>query len=73
MTFDKFLDTVREYQQHHPAQRYGQSVMNVLRSIRPELYDRACAENLDIFYTNDSAEIDATLAWLEQRFSHDPA
>jgi hypothetical protein len=71
MTFEKFLKLVYEYHQHHATFRYGQCVMNVLHSVRPDLYDRASTENLDVFYTSDSAEIEATLSWLEQRLNHD--
>jgi len=73
MTFEKFLKLVQEYHQHHTTLRYGQCVMNVLRSVCPDLYERTCAEKLDIFYTTDSAEIEATLSWLERRLSDAPA
>lgn len=71
MTFEEFLTMVHQYHQQHSTQRYGQAVMNVLHSVRPDLYERACTEHLDVFYTHDSAEVNATLAWLNQRFSHD--
>lgn len=69
MTFDKFLALVNQYHAHHPTQRYGQSVMNVLYSLQPELYNRAIENRFDIFYTSESTEIEAMLFWLEKQWS----
>ena len=69
-TFDEFLTLVEAYHRQHPAHRYGQAVMNLLYSVRPDLYERAQHEHLDVFYTHDSAEVNATLAWLKQRFPY---
>lgn len=69
MTIEQFVTILDAYHQHHPTYRRGQCLMNVLHSLRPDLYNRACAENLDVFYSTDENDITAVLLWLEHRFA----
>ena len=69
MTFDKFLSLVNDYHAHYPEQRYGQSLMNVLWSVNPTLYEQVRAAQLDVFYTTDVAKIEQLVQYLETQFS----
>jgi cysteine sulfinate desulfinase/cysteine desulfurase-like protein len=69
MTFANFLSLVDQYAQHHASHRYGQSVMNVLYSLRPDLHECARVNRCDIFYTTDTTEIATMLQWLEQEWN----
>lgn len=69
MTYEKFIVTVNEYHKHHPQCRYGQCVMNVLHSYRPDLYDLVLNDQLDCFYTTDLASVLQTLQWIERQFA----
>jgi len=66
-TIEKFVTTLNAYHHHHPTYRRGQCVMNVLYSLYPDLYTRACAEGMDVFHSTDDNEITAMLQWMEHR------
>lgn len=65
MIFTEFLELVEKYRTHSPQQRYGQAIMNVLHSVKPELYTRVYTNELDIFYTTNTDVINKTLVYLQ--------
>lgn len=69
MTLPTFLSLVSQYHAHYPEQRYGQSLMNVLWSVNPTLYEQVRAAQLDVFYTTDAAKIQQLVQYLETQFS----
>lgn len=69
MTYDAFVTIVDKYHQYHPYDRYGQAVMNVLYSIHPNLYNRLCANHLDIFHATDQSSIESALDWIRRELS----
>lgn len=69
MTYDEFVIAVNQYHGHHPTYRYGQCVMNVLHSFRPDLYDLVLNDQLDCFYATELAPVLQTLQWIEQQFT----
>lgn len=70
MTFQNFTNLVDRYHTHHPSKRYGQAIMAVLYSVRPDLYYQTQGENLDVFNTTDHGEIKLMLVWLEQQLDN---
>ncbi len=71
MTNAEFLSIVEKYQDYHSGLRYGQIIMNCLRSVNPELYEEVCINNLDVYDTTDAADIAQTLLFVSTRLPSD--
>jgi len=71
MTFQQYLALVDAYYARRPTLRYGDAIMNVLHSVRPDLYDRAheFGSGLNTYHTSDPDDIRTTLQWIERRLS----
>ena len=67
MKFEQFVQQADIfYNYNHPHMRYGQSVMNVLYQIRPDLYEKTKGTDFDCFY--DDSTVALTLNNLETRW-----
>lgn len=65
MTFEEFLDKADKfYYENEFELRHGQSIMNVLYLVRPDLYKKITGTDLDCFY--DDATVRFTLDHLEK-------
>lgn len=68
MTFEQFLDkTDKFYYDHEFELRHGQSVMNILYKVRPDLYKKITQTDLDCFY--DDGIVRLTLDHLEKTWN----
>lgn len=67
MTFEQFLDKVDKfYYENEFDLRHGQSIMNILCRIRPDLYKKITQTDLDCFY--DDGIVRFTLEYLEKNW-----
>jgi hypothetical protein len=65
MTFDQFLDKADKfYYENEFELRHGQSIMNVLYLIRPDLHKNIIGTDFDCFY--DDGTVAFTLHFLER-------
>lgn len=67
MTGPEFLSRVAKYHDCHSTLRYGQSVMNCLWSLNPELYEEVCNNKLDVYHTTDDTDIAQTVLFVSTR------
>lgn len=68
MTFEQFLDKVDLFYYDHEFElRHGQSVMNILYKVRPDLYKKISQTDLDCFY--DDGILRLTLDYLEKTWN----
>ena len=67
MTGTEFLSSVEKYHNYHPTLRYGQSIMNCLWSLNPELYEEVCINKLDVYHTTDATDIAQTVLFVSTR------
>lgn len=73
MDFHEFLEHVIEQRFERSKipggdpWRRGQTYMNLLQTVRPDLYDKVCATSSDPFH--DDNRIPLFLAWLSQEWS----
>ena len=68
MTFEQFLDKVDKFYYDYEFElRHGQSIMNVLYKVRPDLYKKITQTDLDCFY--DDGIIQFTLDYLEKTWN----
>jgi hypothetical protein len=69
MTFEQFLDKVDKfYYENEFELRYGQSIMNRLYQVRPDLYKNITQTDLDCFY--DDGIVIFTLNYLEKYWNN---
>lgn len=67
MTFEEFLQKAdRFYYDNEFELRYGQSIMNILYRVRPDLYKKITQTDLDCFYDDGIAKF--TLDYLEKEW-----
>lgn len=67
MTFMEYLDEVfRQHRIHHRDLRFGQTAMNYLHAVRPELSNRVRGTDQDPFY--DDTKFAAFCLWLSQEW-----
>ena len=65
ISFEQFLNRVdKVYYENEFELRHGQSIMNVLYNVRPDLYKNITQTDLDCFY--DDSTIQFTLNHLEK-------
>ena len=67
MTGPEFLSRVENYHNYHSTLRYGQSIMNCLWSLDPELYEEVCINKLDVYHTTDATDIAQTVLFVSTR------
>jgi len=67
MTFDEFIVRVDKFYYDHEFElRYGQSLMNILYQVHPDLYKKITQTDLDCFY--DDGTVRYTLEYLEKKW-----
>lgn len=67
MTFEEFLQKVdRFYNDNEFEMRYGQSLMNMLHKVWPDLYNRISGTDFDCYY--DDGIVKYTLEYLEKEW-----
>lgn len=68
MNFEQFLEkTDKFYYDNEFELRHGQSIMNVLYKVRPDLYHKITQTDLDCFY--DDGTVRFTLDYLEKNWN----
>jgi len=68
MTFEQFLQKADSfYHENELELRYGQSIMNILYNVRPDLYKKITQTDLDCFY--DDSVVKYTLEYLEKQWN----
>jgi len=68
MTFEQFLQKADNfYHENELELRYGQSIMNILYNVRPDLYKKITQTDLDCFY--DDSVVKYTLEYLEKQWN----
>lgn len=69
MKFEQFLEkTDKFYYDNEFELRHGQSIMNVLYKVRPDLYRKITQTDLDCFY--DDGTVRFTLDYLEKEWNN---